>query len=103
VQGYRSNWPSTVNEFHEAYGCNEATVRLGPPSARHISEMDEALRWMMLLTFEPEYPQTDLVEGQWCALEADTEPFRIQPYQTASRLAERLAYHPQVVGAGIRV
>jgi hypothetical protein len=55
VQGFKSNWPPTVNEFHEAYGYNEAEVRLGPPSARHISEMDEALQWMMLLTLDTEY------------------------------------------------
>jgi Domain of unknown function (DUF6362) len=55
VQGFKSNWPPTVNEFHEAYGYNEAEVRLGPPSARHISEMDEALQWMLLLTVDPEY------------------------------------------------
>lgn len=55
VDGYKSNWPSTVNEFHEAYGYNEATMRLGPPSARHITEMDEALRWMLLLNDDPEY------------------------------------------------
>jgi hypothetical protein len=29
VQGFKSNWPSTVNEFHESYGYNEATVRPG--------------------------------------------------------------------------
>jgi hypothetical protein len=55
VQGFKSNWPPTVNEFHEAYGYNDATVRLGPPSAKHITEMDEALRWMLLLNEDPEY------------------------------------------------
>lgn len=55
VQGFKSNWPPTVNEFHEAYGYNDAEVRLGPPSAKHITEMDEALRWMLLVKDDPEY------------------------------------------------
>jgi hypothetical protein len=55
VQGFKSNWPAVISEFHEAYGYNDAEVRLGPPTARHITEMDEALSWMMLLTVEPEY------------------------------------------------
>ena len=49
VQGCKSNWPQTVNEFHECYGYNEATVHLGPPSARHIAEIDKALLWFNLL------------------------------------------------------
>nr|WP_263378455.1 DUF6362 family protein [Granulicella paludicola] len=49
VQGFKSNWPATINEFHESYGYNDATVRMGPPSARHITEMDEALLWLTIL------------------------------------------------------
>ena len=55
VQGYKSNWPPMIMEFHESYGYNDAMVRLGPPSARHISEMDEALSWLNLLEPEPDY------------------------------------------------
>lgn len=55
VQGFKSNWPQTVNEFHETYGYNDAEVRLGPPSARHITEMDEALSWLLLLDPVPDY------------------------------------------------
>jgi len=50
----RATGQRPLTEFHEANGYNEATVRFTPPSARHISEMDEALQWMMLLTIEPE-------------------------------------------------
>ena len=42
-------WPPIVRETMEAYGWDEARVHPGPPSARHISEMDEALRWMLWL------------------------------------------------------
>jgi Domain of unknown function (DUF6362) len=55
VEGFKSNWPPTINEFHEAYGYNDATVRLGPPTARHITEMDEALSWILLLEPVPDY------------------------------------------------
>lgn len=54
VQGFKSNRPPTFNKFREAYGYNEAEVRLGSPTARHISEMDEAPQWMMFLTVQPE-------------------------------------------------
>lgn len=50
IDGYRSYWPPMVNEFHEAYGYNAAEARLGPPTARHITEMDQALRWLLWLT-----------------------------------------------------
>lgn len=49
VQGYASTWPEIVREFVEAYGWNEVTTRLGPPSPRHITEMDETLRWLLWL------------------------------------------------------
>lgn len=42
-------WPEIIREFIEAYGYNDADVRLGPPSAEHISEMDEALTWILWL------------------------------------------------------
>ena len=50
VQGYRGYWPTTIDAFHEAYGYNDIQVRLGPPSARHITEMDECLRWLLWLS-----------------------------------------------------
>lgn len=53
--GIKSNWPPTVNEFHEAYCYNDAEIRLGPPTARHITEMDEALSWLLFLPPVPDY------------------------------------------------
>jgi hypothetical protein len=47
VKGYGSAWPDVVREFTEAYGYNEAEVSLGPPTAKHITEMDEAMRWLL--------------------------------------------------------
>jgi hypothetical protein len=55
VQGFKSNWPPMVNDAHESYGYNDATVRLGPPSAKHITQMDEALRWLHHLEPVPDY------------------------------------------------
>ncbi|MDE2099116.1 MAG: hypothetical protein KGL39_17815 [Patescibacteria group bacterium] len=52
VQGYISSWPVTVNDYHESYGYNSATVHLGPPSARHISEMDEVFAWIAPLPLD---------------------------------------------------
>jgi hypothetical protein len=49
VQGFKSNWPEVLRDVHEAYGWDGARVRLGPPTARQITEMDEALRWLMWL------------------------------------------------------
>jgi hypothetical protein len=52
VQGYVSSWPAVVRDSHEAYGYNEAQVKLGPPSSVKIDEMDEALHWMLCLNKE---------------------------------------------------
>lgn len=49
VDGFKGNWPAVIREFVEAYGYNEASVRPGPPSAKHITEMDETLRWLLWL------------------------------------------------------
>jgi hypothetical protein len=52
VQGYFGTWPLIMQEAMSAYGWEEARLKLGPPSARHISEMDEVLRWLMWLERE---------------------------------------------------
>ncbi len=52
VQGYFGTWPSIVREAIEAYGWDDAHIHPGPPSPRHITEMDEALRWLMWLEVE---------------------------------------------------
>jgi hypothetical protein len=55
VQGFKSNWPPMINDAHESYGYNDASVGPGPPSARHITEMDEALMWLHHLEPVPDY------------------------------------------------
>src|SRR3546814_287056 len=49
VQGHRSSWPPIVRDFHDAYGAEPATVRLGPPTAAAITRMDEAFVWLAWL------------------------------------------------------
>ncbi len=49
VQGFFGTWPAIVRESMEAYGWEDAHIHPGPPSPRHITEMDEALRWLMWL------------------------------------------------------
>ncbi len=52
VRGFFGTWPPIMQEAIYAYGWEEARIKLGPPSARHISEMDETLRWLMWLERE---------------------------------------------------
>ena len=52
VRGYFGTWPQIMQEAIYAYGWEETRIKLGPPSARHITEMDEALRWFMWLERE---------------------------------------------------
>ena len=49
VRGYASSWPETVREFNESYGYNQTEIRLGAPSSKYITEMDEACRWLLWL------------------------------------------------------
>ena len=49
VQGYISAWPPVLHDFWDAFGWEEAEVRLGPPSARAIDHMDHALLWLRWL------------------------------------------------------
>jgi len=46
VQGYASTWPAVIRDVHEAYGWEEARMRLGPPAPDAIDRMDEALGWL---------------------------------------------------------
>ncbi len=48
----QSSWPPIVQQFWEAYGWNDAEVRLGPPLPDAISRMDEALQWLRWLDQE---------------------------------------------------
>lgn len=49
VQGHASSWPPVVRDFWEAYGWEEAEVRLGPPAAAAIDRMDETFGWLRWL------------------------------------------------------
>lgn len=49
VQGYASSWPPIVRDFWDAYGWEETEVRLGPPSAAAIDQMDVTLSWLRWL------------------------------------------------------
>ena len=49
VQGHASSWPQIVRDFWEAYGWDETRVRLGPPSAAAIDQMDVTLLWLRWL------------------------------------------------------
>ncbi|MBF0148366.1 MAG: hypothetical protein HQL85_19605 [Magnetococcales bacterium] len=45
----KSLWPPIIQEFWEAYGWDEAKIRLGSPSADAISRMDECMLWLRWL------------------------------------------------------
>jgi len=49
VQGYFSAWPPIVRDFWEAFGWNDAEVRLGPPTPKAIDRMDETIEWFKWL------------------------------------------------------
>ncbi|MBF0424609.1 MAG: hypothetical protein HQL66_02145 [Magnetococcales bacterium] len=49
---YGNAWPTVIHEFCEAYGWNEAVVRLGPPPSEAITRMDECLDWLRWLEAE---------------------------------------------------
>jgi len=49
VQGYFSTWPPIIRDFWEAFGWNEAEVRLGPPMPKAIDRMDETMLWLQWL------------------------------------------------------
>lgn len=48
-KGAGSSWPEYVREARHAYGYQEARMRV-VPTARQVSEMDEALDWLRLLS-----------------------------------------------------
>ncbi len=64
VRGYFGTWPPIMQEALYAYGWEEARLRPGPPSAIHISEMDETLRWFLWL----ESHETTLVWLRACGV-----------------------------------
>ena len=54
-QQHQSAWPPIIREFWEAYGWDQAKVRLGPPLPEAITRMDECMEWLKWL--EPEQMQ----------------------------------------------
>lgn len=52
MQGYFGTWPPIVQDAMQSYGWDEVRIKMGPPSSRHISEMEETLRWLMWLERE---------------------------------------------------
>lgn len=49
VRGYVTTWPPIVRDYWEAFGWDEVRVRLGPPSAKAIDQMDRTLLWLRWL------------------------------------------------------
>lgn len=47
--GFSSSWPAIVRSYWEAYGMHKARMKLPPPSARAISDMEIVLGWMTWL------------------------------------------------------
>jgi hypothetical protein len=53
VQGYFSTWPEIRRDKAELQQMEKALLRLGPPTARSITQMEEVLFiWMKWLTIE---------------------------------------------------
>jgi hypothetical protein len=48
-RGGGSSWPPIVRTYWEAYGIHAARIKLPPPSARAISDMETVLGWMTWL------------------------------------------------------
>ncbi|MBF0602158.1 MAG: hypothetical protein HQL07_00525 [Nitrospirae bacterium] len=49
---YGNSWPSVIHDAKEAYGWNDAVVRIGQPSAEAITRMDEVMEWLRWLNQE---------------------------------------------------
>ena len=52
VQGFKTTWPSIVYTTWELMAQEKLPLRLGPPSAIAIDEMEEAFRWIAWLDVE---------------------------------------------------
>lgn len=49
-RGQYSFWPDIIHDANDAYGWNDAELRLGLPSAEEITRMDECLEWLYWVT-----------------------------------------------------
>lgn len=54
VQGYFNVWPAIVRTTAEQLGMEVDPLRMGPPSAEAIDEMEETIQWIFLLDNEEE-------------------------------------------------
>ena len=54
VPGYFSTWPEVIRPKAELMQMERAKLKLGPPSAESISEMEETIQWIFLLDDEDE-------------------------------------------------
>jgi hypothetical protein len=54
VQGYFNAWPPIVRTTMEILQMEVEPLRLGPPSAEAISQMEETIQWIFFLDTEEE-------------------------------------------------
>lgn len=54
VQGYFNAWPPIIRTTMEVLQMEVEPIRLGPPSAEAISNMEETIGWIFLLDSEEE-------------------------------------------------
>ena len=54
VKGYGKMWPEVVHSTAELLQAEVLPMRLGPPSSKSISEMEECFQWILWLDDETE-------------------------------------------------
>ncbi|NDF13555.1 MAG: helix-turn-helix domain-containing protein [Proteobacteria bacterium] len=54
VKGYFNVWPTIIRTTAEQLGMEVEPLRMGPPSAEAIDEMEETIQWIFLLDNEEE-------------------------------------------------
>lgn len=53
VPGFRTSWPDFVQDYFEAYGHSNATLRLARATPRAIDRMHEMFGWFLFLSEKP--------------------------------------------------
>jgi len=52
------NWPDIIRSFHEAYGYNDPDPPRIVPTAKQLTELDQAIRWLAWISqYGAEYPR----------------------------------------------
>ena len=54
VMGYKTQWPAVMLTEAEKLQADKLPLRLGPPSAQAIAEMEETIQWIFFLDDEAE-------------------------------------------------